>query len=107
MGQADYYAPGDYNAQCYQCSRKFKFSMLTRNWQGYYVCPEHWEPRQPQDFVRGIPDNQAVPQAQPWPAPEFAPFCTSTSAISGIAEAGCMIAGSSLIPSWYNTPPGS
>ena len=57
-GRADYLELGDWNAVCYECGRKRKASTLLQHWQGYYVCPEHWEPRQPQDFVRSIPDVQ-------------------------------------------------
>lgn len=71
MGRADYYAEGSWNATCYQCGFKFKASMLKRHWQGYYVCPEHWEPRQPQDFVRAQPDLQTPPWTQPRPADVF------------------------------------
>lgn len=70
-GRADYWAPGDWNAQCYECGRKRKASMLKKHWQGYYVCPEHWEPRQPQDFARGVPDNQTPPWVQPMPGDLF------------------------------------
>jgi len=65
MPQADYYAHGDYNAVCYQCGAKRKASALRRHWQGYYVCPEHWEPRHLQELVRGAQDVQTVPLAQP------------------------------------------
>jgi hypothetical protein len=41
---------------------------MARNWQGYFVCPEHNEPRQPQDFVRAVPDEQIVPWSQKTPA---------------------------------------
>ena len=68
MGKADYYKPGDWNSVCYECGMKFKASSLKRHWQGYYVCPEHWEPRQPQDFVRAQADTQTPPWAQPQPA---------------------------------------
>lgn len=97
MGRADYLELGSWNVQCYQCGRKRKASQLKRHWQGYYVCPEHWEPRQPQDFVRSIPDIQTPPWAQPWPEPvfqnEFACTIEGKSAIAGYAVAGCMIAG--------------
>lgn len=65
MGRADFWASGDWNSVCYECGRKRKASQLKKHWQGYYVCPEHWEPRQPQDFVRGIQDVQTVPWSQP------------------------------------------
>lgn len=67
MGRADHLVLGDWNTQCFQCGFKRKASTLVRNWQGYYVCPEHNEPRQTQDFVKGVPDNQLAPWVQPWP----------------------------------------
>lgn len=75
-GNYDYLALGDWNAVCYECGRKRKASGLLRHWQGYYVCPEHWEPRQPQDFVRGTADYQTPPWTQPMPADVFVPFMT-------------------------------
>lgn len=71
MGRADYYAPGDHNAVCFECGKKFKASTLKKHWQGYYVCEEHWEPRHPQDFVRSVQDVQTPPWAQPIPADHF------------------------------------
>lgn len=68
MGRADFLRLGDWNAVCYQCGFKRKGSYLVRNWQGYYVCPEHNEPRHPQDFVRGVPDNQMPPFVQAMPS---------------------------------------
>ncbi len=82
--------------------------MLKKHWQGYYVCPEHWEPRQPQDFVRNIPDNQTPPWTQPMPGDIFAPMCTpqGTSAVPGEAQPGCMIPGylSPMYVDAYFTP---
>ena len=71
-GRADHLELGDWNAQCYQCGRKRKASTLMRHWQGYWVCPEHWEARHPQDFVRGIPDVVTPPWTQPWPQDAYA-----------------------------------
>ena len=71
MGRADYLALGDWNVVCYECGHKFKASMMKRHWQGYWVCPAHWEPRQPQDFVRSVPDNMTPPWVQPMPADTF------------------------------------
>lgn len=95
MSQADYYAPGDYNAQCYECGRKFKASMLRRYWQGYYLCPDHWNERQPQDFARAVRDVQTPPWSQPMPQWKFNYFCTPNgrTAIADYAVAGCAIAG--------------
>jgi hypothetical protein len=63
-GRADYWKPGTWNASCSMCGRKRKADEMVRNWQGLYRCPEHDEPRQPQDFARGLPDNMGVPWAQ-------------------------------------------
>ncbi len=95
MGKADYYAHGDWNAVCYECGRKMKASMLRRHWQGYWVCPEHWEARHPQDFVRGVVDNMAPPWTQPAPAPIFVAVGTlaGKSAVVGVAITGISIVG--------------
>jgi hypothetical protein len=91
-GRADYLEPGDWNAVCSLCGFKRKASQMVKNWQGYWRCPEHNEPRQPQDFVRGEQDIQTVPWAQP-PAEIYVEVCTfnGLSAIPDIAIPDCMI----------------
>lgn len=107
-GRADFWAGGDWNTVCYQCGRKRKATYLKRHWQGYYVCPEHWEERQPQDFVRGVQDIQTPPWTQPMPADVFVPVCTTEgiSAMPELAIPGCMIPGKRFtyqtgIPGYY------
>ena len=104
-GRADYYQPGGWNAACSMCGAKRKASELVLNWQGQWRCPEHNEPRQPQDFVRAIPDIQTPPWTQP-ETETFVLFCTpyTLSSIAGYASAGCMIAGR-LIPPQYRLWP--
>lgn len=82
MGRADFLRLGDWNCVCYQCGWKRKASEMEKNWQGYYVCPEHNEPRQIQDFVRAIPDNQTTPWSQPDPLPIY----TYTQAPIGLGD---------------------
>lgn len=65
MGKADYLKLGDWNAQCFRCGFKNKAGELRKQWQGYWVCTACWEPRQPQDFAKGVPDLQTVPWSQP------------------------------------------
>jgi hypothetical protein len=93
-GRASFYAPGDWNAVCSMCGFKRKASELVKNWQGYYRCREHDEPRQPQDFVRGEQDIQTVPWAQP-PTKKFIVFCSfkDISSTPGLAMPGCEIPG--------------
>lgn len=92
-GRADFLALGDWNVVCWQCGRKRKASYMKRHWQGYYVCPEHWEPRQEQDFVRAIAEKQTPPWVQPMPAAVYIAFCTpnGTTGIAGWAVAECAI----------------
>lgn len=93
-GKADYLELGDWNATCYECGRKFKGSQLVRHWRGYWVCQAHWEPRHPQDFVRGVVDNPAAPFVQPMPFLDLmAKFCTPNglSAVPGAAMPGCAV----------------
>ena len=70
-GPRSYLKLGDWNAVCYFCGAKRKASELVRYWQGFYVCKECWEPRQPQDFVRGTMDEQTPPWTQPLPTVTF------------------------------------
>ena len=94
-GKADYLDLGDWNAVCYQCGRKFKASQLRKHWQGFWVCPAHWEARHPQDFVRGVVDNMTPPFAQPMPADIFTVFCTPNgmTSIAGFSVSGCVVTG--------------
>jgi len=91
-GRADFLDLGDWNAVCYQCGRKRKASTLVRHWQGHYVCPEHNEPRQPQDFVRAIPDVQTPPWVQPRSITYGAQcFPNGRTAYPGFAVPGCVM----------------
>lgn len=96
-GRADYLKLGDWNALCYSCGFKFKASQMKKFWQGYYLCQTCWNPRQPQDFVRNVPDVQTPPWVQLRPDPIFVEqyVCTiqGSSAYPGYAVAGCMISG--------------
>lgn len=42
-----------------------------KTWDGLRVCPEDYEPRHPQDFVKGRAENIAVPDARGRPTPVF------------------------------------
>lgn len=94
-GPADYFVLGDWNILCAQCGRKLKASQAVKNWQGTWRCPQHNEPRQPQDFVRGSrAEGQSAPFVQR-PADITALLCdfNGQSAFAGYAVAGCMVVG--------------
>jgi len=44
---------------------KFPLDQLVRNWDGAMVHRRFVDKRNPQDFVRGVRDNQALPFARP------------------------------------------
>jgi hypothetical protein len=79
------------------CGRKRKASTLERNWQGLYRCPEHNEPRQPQDFVRAIPDIVTPSWVQDETDINIQ-ICTfnGISAIPGLAIPGCSMPGNNV-----------
>lgn len=56
-----------------------------KEWTELIVGKDLWEIRQPQDFVRGVPDNQTVPNPRLVPPPVFVgPVYAQTSANIGI-----------------------
>jgi hypothetical protein len=61
MSRADYFAPGQWNFYCDLCGRKNKSGNAMLTWDGHYVCKEHKEVRNPQDFVRGVAAEAAIP----------------------------------------------
>lgn len=60
-----WWTPGDWNAICDQCGRRFKSSQLRKRWDGYMVCADDWETRHPQEFVRPVKDNHPLPWTRP------------------------------------------
>ena len=71
MGAADYYLEGAWNFRCQECYKKMKSTEAMLRWDGFWVGPECWEIRNPQDFIRGIPDNPSVPWSTGDPPPIF------------------------------------
>lgn len=50
----------DPRATCQICGFDFNRSQLRKNWRGLWVCPQDYEVRNAQDFVRGVKDPQKV-----------------------------------------------
>jgi hypothetical protein len=78
---------GSWNVICDACGRMFKDSELQLRWDGFMVCSGDWEPRQPQDFVRGVADKQAPPFARPEQQDQFIFVCDLLTS-QGIADYG-------------------
>jgi hypothetical protein len=102
MGRADFFAEGDWNVACFRCGRKRKASTMRKQWQGYYVCPEHREPRHPQDFVKAKAESTTVPWSQEMPAEVFTMLCdpNGMTALPNKAIPGCVMPGY-ISPSFY------
>ncbi len=67
---------GEWRAICDRCGQNYHDVHLRKEWTGLMVCHgpgtgNCWEPRHPQDFVRGISDLQAPPWSRPIPDAVF------------------------------------
>lgn len=76
LAKKDWWSVGEWNALCDQCGMKRKSDQLQERWDGMMVCKPTikvgcWEPRHPQELIRPIPDNYAVPWTRPEPADQF------------------------------------
>lgn len=102
---------GDWNAICDVCGWKYKASDLRRRWDNLMVCAKDWEPRHPQDFIRAIPDMQAVPWTRPESANVFgAELCATVESVCEYAIAECAIC--DMDGAWFSeddlpAPPGT
>ncbi|HTD72145.1 MAG TPA: hypothetical protein VK652_01355 [Steroidobacteraceae bacterium] len=63
--------PGDWLYNCQRCGWTIYGSEARQEWTGLRVCSKCFDPRHPQDFVRGVRDDQTVPFANPPGPPHF------------------------------------
>jgi hypothetical protein len=59
------YIPGDHWMICDECGLRYRRSQVLERWDGFLVCKKDWEPRHPQEFVRGRVDKIAVKNPRP------------------------------------------
>ncbi len=64
-GRNDNLEWGAWNAICDRCGFKFKQYDLIEEWTGNMVCAQCYEPRHPQDFLQGVPDDPSVAWNRP------------------------------------------
>ena len=109
MSYRSTYIKGDWDAICDICGIKYKASQLRKRWDGFMVCSFDYEPRQPQDFVRGVADFQAPPYTRPESQDSFIGVCTpdGMSCIVDYAVVDCCVV--DYIALWFdfnvNPPP--
>lgn len=65
MGREFYYKPGSFYRICDRTGFAYRAERTQSEWQGLIVTKRVWEIRQPQDYVRGVNDDQTVPYARP------------------------------------------
>jgi hypothetical protein len=53
------------------CGFRYRASETRKQWNGLIVCPEDYETRNEQDYVRGVADHQRVPDPRPEPDDVF------------------------------------
>jgi|SRR5215471_1820365 len=56
------------------------------------VAPQRWEPQQPQDFVKGVPDDQTVALSRPRQRNQFILLGTNVTAFSARGDMSITIA---------------
>ncbi len=65
MGTELRYKPGSFYRICDRTGFATRAGRTKREWNGLIVKDNVWEIRQPQDFVKGVPDIQIVPLPRP------------------------------------------
>lgn len=59
------YRPGEWNAQCDCCGRRFPASQLRQRWDGVMVCKDDFETRHPQELIRPVIERNNLPFTRP------------------------------------------
>ena len=87
MGRKLHYKPGSFYRTSDRTGFPTRAETTRREWNGLIVEDKVWEPRQPQDLVKGVKDNQSVPDARPLgPAQYVGPISVQTTADAAIGQ---------------------
>ena len=65
MGTERHFKMGSFYRICDRTGFATRAERTRKEWTGLIVRDAQWEPRQPQDFVKGVIDDQTVPQPRP------------------------------------------
>lgn len=100
MANSTGWRPGRWKATCDRCGFRYHSDALKLEWTGLMVCSPCWETRNPQDFLKVVPEQIVPPWTRSEPTDVFAPFCYTSgqSGYAGYAVAGCMVAGNNTYP---------
>jgi hypothetical protein len=61
------YASGKFSyGLCDYCGQRYPYNVLRKNWRGFKVCPDDYEPKEPQlEPLQFVADAQALEQPRP------------------------------------------
>ena len=83
------YQPGNHWVVCDVCGFDIRSSDAKERWDGLVVCPEDWEPRHPQDFVRAKEDQlQPNGPIRTEPSPDYIRTVPETEADNHTVPSG-------------------
>lgn len=71
MGRKLHYVGGSFYRKDDRTGFPQRAERTRKEWNGFIVDERVWEARQPQDLVRGVKDQQNVPEARPLPPNVF------------------------------------
>jgi hypothetical protein len=82
---------GEWWVLCDVCNRKTIASEIKKRWDGFLVCADDYETRQPLDFIRARVDKISVPFSRPRGTDTFVNVCSipTGTAYADAASADC------------------
>lgn len=83
MADDRHYVPGDWYFLDDRTGFKTRAARARERWDGVMTSGTHWDPRQPQDLVQGVVDDQTVPWARPRQTNQFTVLATVVTAFAG------------------------
>lgn len=87
MADDKHYVGGSFYRICDMTGFKVRAERTRKEWYGTIRRNQSWEPRQPQDFVRGVRDDQNVQDARPRSVDQFqGPLGTVTTAAASAGD---------------------
>lgn len=100
MGRKLSYRAGSYYVTDDRTGFPQRAERTRKEWTGLRVDDKVWEPRQPQDLVKGVPDIQSVPDARPLGANIYVgPISVQTTANAVVGQTAIPV---QTIASFYN-----
>lgn len=95
MADDKHYVPGDFYRIDERSGFKVRASRTKKEWTGRIVRDRSFEFRQPQDLVRGVVDDQTVPEPRPR-QPNVFTFVTTTISANAVAGAATIMLASTV-----------